>query len=59
MRTVVMYVHGLWMTGLEGGLLRRRLANSLNAHTPVFHYPSERAGIDANAAALAEQLTRP
>lgn len=57
MRTVVMYVHGLWMTGLEGGLLRRRLANSLKAHTPVFHYPSVRAGIDANAAVLAERLT--
>jgi pimeloyl-ACP methyl ester carboxylesterase len=56
MRTVVVYVHGLWMTGLEGGLLRRRLANALNAHTPVFHYRSVKAGIADNAAALAEQL---
>lgn len=57
MRTVVVYVHGLWMTGLEGRLLRRRLAKSLNAHAPVFHYRSVRAGIDANTAALAERLT--
>ena len=52
MHTVVLYVHGLWMTGVEGALLRRRLARLLNAETPVFGYPSVRLGIADNAARL-------
>lgn len=52
MTTAVVYVHGLWLTGLEGGLLRRRLARQLTADTYAFTYPSVRADISANAASL-------
>jgi len=31
--TVVVYVHGLWLTGIEGSFLRRRLGNDLQAET--------------------------
>jgi triacylglycerol esterase/lipase EstA (alpha/beta hydrolase family) len=55
-RTVVVYVHGLWMTGLEGVVLRRRLAKELNAATPLFSYPSVRAGVASNALRLAARL---
>jgi hypothetical protein len=54
--TVVVYVHGLWMTGLEGVVLRRRLAKELDAATPLFSYPSVRAGIASNAQRLARRL---
>jgi pimeloyl-ACP methyl ester carboxylesterase len=54
--TVVVYVHGLWLTGLEGSLLRRRLARDLAAKTRAFSYPSVRSTITANAKALAEFL---
>lgn len=53
MRTVVVYVHGLWLTGIEGGFLRQRLGGDLNAVTYAFRYPSVRADITANARALA------
>jgi pimeloyl-ACP methyl ester carboxylesterase len=56
MRTAVVYVHGLWLSGLEGTLLRRRLAQSLNAETYAFSYSSVRSGIAANAQALAKFL---
>lgn len=58
MRTAVVYVHGLWMTGLEGTFLRRRLAKELNASTPMFAYRSISAGIAANARSLARRLER-
>jgi len=57
-RTVVVYVHGLWMTGLEGVVLRRRLAKELAADTPLFSYRSVGAGILANARSLAGSLSR-
>jgi pimeloyl-ACP methyl ester carboxylesterase len=56
MGTAVVYVHGLWLTGLEGGLLRRRLASSLNAETYAFSYPSVRSNVTANALSLARFL---
>jgi pimeloyl-ACP methyl ester carboxylesterase len=56
MRIVVVYVHGLWMTGFEGAVLRRRLARTLNAKAPKFHYRSVTTGIAANAQSLAKQL---
>ena len=56
MRTVVVYVHGLWLTGMEGSLLRRRLARDLAAETRAFSYPSARLTVTANARALARYL---
>jgi pimeloyl-ACP methyl ester carboxylesterase len=57
-RTAVVYVHGLWLTGLEGGLLRRRLARELDADTYAFSYRSVRDDIAANAVALGQFLSR-
>jgi pimeloyl-ACP methyl ester carboxylesterase len=57
-RTAVVYVHGLWLTGFEGSLLRRRLARELEADTYSFSYPSVRENITANAAALSRFLSR-
>jgi pimeloyl-ACP methyl ester carboxylesterase len=57
MSTVVVYVHGLWLTGLEGGFLRKRLAQALNAETHAFRYPSVTADISANARSLAKFLS--
>ncbi|HEY0803376.1 MAG TPA: alpha/beta hydrolase [Steroidobacteraceae bacterium] len=57
MSTVVVYVHGLWLTGIEGGFLRKRLAKELNAETRAFSYPSVTLSISANARSLARKLT--
>jgi pimeloyl-ACP methyl ester carboxylesterase len=38
--TVVVYVHGLWMTGAESLLLRRRLASERGYRLKVFRYAS-------------------
>jgi len=56
--TVIVYVHGLWLSGREGGWLRRRLAQDLAAETLAFSYPSVGANATANAHALKEFLTR-
>jgi pimeloyl-ACP methyl ester carboxylesterase len=56
MRTVVVYVHGLWLSGIEGGLLRRRLARSLEAETRAFSYASVRRDVTSNANSLATFL---
>lgn len=56
MNTVVVYVHGLWLTGREGGWLRRRLAQDLGAETVAFSYPSVVGDTTANARALQEFL---
>jgi pimeloyl-ACP methyl ester carboxylesterase len=58
MKTVVVYVHGLWLTGIEGGLLRKRLARELHAETHAFSYPSVSANITSNACALEKYLLR-
>jgi pimeloyl-ACP methyl ester carboxylesterase len=50
------YVHGLWQSGAESILLRRRLARDLNADAVAFSYPSVAANAGANARALAEYL---
>jgi pimeloyl-ACP methyl ester carboxylesterase len=57
MRTVVVYVHGLWQRGDEALLLRRRLSKSLKAETPAFSYPSVAADITTNAQTLAAFLS--
>lgn len=54
--TVIVYVHGLWLTGIESVLLRRRLGRALNAQTLCFSYPSVRAGVTDNAVALGSFL---
>jgi pimeloyl-ACP methyl ester carboxylesterase len=58
MSTAVVYVHGLWMIGVEGTLLRWRLAKELDAATPMFAYDSIRSGIAVSARALAKRLSR-
>jgi pimeloyl-ACP methyl ester carboxylesterase len=54
--TVVVYVHGLWLTGIEGGILRRRLAKILSAETHAFTYASVTSGMAGNAQALGKFL---
>jgi len=56
MRTVVVYVHGLWLKGGESFLLRRRLSRALKAESCVFPYASVRAGVTDNAMALGKYL---
>lgn len=57
MSTVVVYVHGLWLSGLEGGLLRRRLARQLDAETHAFSYASVKSSVSTNAQALEKFLS--
>jgi pimeloyl-ACP methyl ester carboxylesterase len=57
MGTVVVYVHGLWLTGIEGSVLRKRLARELNAESRAFGYPSVKSSVDANADALGKYLS--
>jgi pimeloyl-ACP methyl ester carboxylesterase len=38
--TALVFVHGLWLTGIESGLLLQRLAAHLGCRTHYFHYPS-------------------
>lgn len=56
MNTVIVYVHGLWQSGGEAVLLRRRLAQDLEARAVAFTYPSVAANASTNARALAEHL---
>ena len=56
MRTVVVYVHGLWLKGGESFLLRRRLCRALEAESRVFPYASVGAGVADNAMALGRYL---
>lgn len=56
-RTLVVYVHGLWLSGREAWLLRRRLARELGAEERAFAYDSVRASAADNAAALAHYLS--
>ena len=58
MSTVVVYVHGLWLTGIEGGLLRKRLGRDLGAETRAFSYASVTSSITANAQALGKFLSQ-
>ncbi len=56
MDTVVVYVHGLWLSGAESIGLRRYLARTLPCDARVFPYSSLSAGIDGHARALARYL---
>lgn len=54
----MVYVHGLWLTGLEGVLLRKRLAKALGAATYAFTYPSVKMSLSENARSLGAFLRR-
>jgi pimeloyl-ACP methyl ester carboxylesterase len=56
-RTVIVYVHGLWQSGGEAILLRRRLARDFGADTMAFSYPSVAQNASGNARVLAEYLS--
>jgi len=49
--TLVVFVHGLWMTGLDMWWLRRNVA-SHGYHVKQFSYPSLRCDVQQNAARL-------
>ncbi|MEP6547868.1 MAG: alpha/beta hydrolase [Gammaproteobacteria bacterium] len=53
---MVVYVHGLWQRGAESFLLRRRLAQDLQADARTFSYPSITTDASTNARALAKFL---
>jgi pimeloyl-ACP methyl ester carboxylesterase len=53
---VVVFVHGLWMTGIESGLLRRRLERERGYRTQVFHYRSLRLPMASHVAALRDRV---
>ncbi|HJS21201.1 MAG TPA: alpha/beta fold hydrolase [Steroidobacteraceae bacterium] len=50
----IVFVHGLWLTGVESTLLRRRLGAELACDTRAFHYPSVTASMDEVLARLHE-----
>jgi hypothetical protein len=56
MGVVVVYVHGLWMQGVEGALLRRRMGLRLGGETRAFSYPSVSGSVTDNAMALSRYL---
>jgi pimeloyl-ACP methyl ester carboxylesterase len=56
--TAVVFVHGLWLTGVESTLLRRRLAAELGCTTHAFRYPSVTATMEEVLAQLHEFVTR-
>jgi pimeloyl-ACP methyl ester carboxylesterase len=51
-RTVVVYVHGLWLNGWESLLLRQRLSRQLNCATVSFPYASLGASLEQNVRSL-------
>jgi pimeloyl-ACP methyl ester carboxylesterase len=53
---VVVFVHGLWMTGVESALLRRRLSRERGYRTQVFHYRSIRSPMVSHIAALRDAV---
>ena len=54
--TALIYVHGLWMTGGESVLLRRRLGQAHGYQIEVLRYPSRSAPIGQLAAQLRDRL---
>ena len=52
-RDPVILVHGLWMTGLEFGVLRQRLQTRHGFDAHVFSYPSMHGQVDEIVAELA------
>jgi len=56
-RTVIVYVHGLWQSGGEAVLLRRRLAQELHADACAFSYRSVTEDASTNARELQKYLS--
>jgi pimeloyl-ACP methyl ester carboxylesterase len=56
--SAVVFVHGLWLNGVESTLLRRRLAADLDCATHAFHYPSVTASMTEIVERLAAFLAR-
>jgi pimeloyl-ACP methyl ester carboxylesterase len=57
--TAIVFVHGLWLTGVESTFLRRRLATDLDCAAHTFRYPSVSASMTdilQRLAAFAAQL---
>jgi pimeloyl-ACP methyl ester carboxylesterase len=50
----IIYVHGLWMNGADGLVLRRRLARDSGLRTHAFHYRSVAGSMSDIAVRLAE-----
>jgi len=57
MRTVIVYVHGLWQRGGEALWLRKRLTRAVGAEALAFSYPSVAADATANVRLLFEFLS--
>lgn len=55
MAEIVVFVHGLYMTGVEFGLLRRRV-EAAGFATQRYHYHSLLRSVDENAMLLADHL---
>jgi pimeloyl-ACP methyl ester carboxylesterase len=53
----LVYVHGLWMTGVESLLLRRRLQRDHGYRVHLFHYPSVHAPMAVHTASLHRALS--
>jgi pimeloyl-ACP methyl ester carboxylesterase len=53
-REAVVYVHGLWLTGRQALLLRRRLAQAFGYDVRTFRYPSVLGSMSEITAALQE-----
>lgn len=43
--TALVFVHGLWLTGIESTLLLQRIGGELECETHYFHYPSVTASM--------------
>lgn len=54
----VVLVHGLWMTGIEAGLLRHRLTDEHGLPTVLFQYATFETGFIDNARLLRDALDR-
>jgi pimeloyl-ACP methyl ester carboxylesterase len=52
----VVVIHGLWMNGIEAGLLRHRLSNEHGFPTTLFQYGTFEAGFHENAGRLRDFL---
>jgi pimeloyl-ACP methyl ester carboxylesterase len=55
---LVVLLHGLWMTGFELGVLRRRLQANTGVRTVTFSYPSMRGGLAEHVRRLVEFARR-
>jgi pimeloyl-ACP methyl ester carboxylesterase len=53
----VVLVHGLWMTGMESGLLRSRLQDDYGFATRQYSYHTVQVGLDDNVSLLHEFLS--